>query len=140
MTAAAVLAGCLALLSIAAWLTPSAHGVGTHRQMGYPPCAMPVVFGVPCPTCGMTTAFAHAVRGELFSAFHAQPAGLLIALATMVIGLVAASVLITGHVWAVNWYRVRPARVGAAVALILLGGWAYKLVVSLADGSAAVTG
>ena len=88
----------------------------------------------------MTTAFAHAVRGELFSAFHAQPAGLFLALATMVIGLVAASVLITGHVWALNWYRVRPARVGAVVALIFLGGWAYKLVVSLADGSATVTG
>jgi hypothetical protein len=81
----------------------------------------------------MTTAFAHAVRGDLVSAFHAQPAGLFLAVATAVVGLAAMSVLMTGRAWAVNWYRLRPARVGVAVALIFLAGWAYKVVTFMAD-------
>ena len=88
---------------------------------------MPLIFGIPCPTCGMTTAFAHFVRGELTASFHAQPAGCAIAVglsALMIVGLVG---LLTGRTWSVNWYRVRPGLVAAIVVGVLLLGWAYKL-------------
>ena len=50
---------CLALapLVIAAALSPSNAGHGTHRQLGLPACGWQTNMGLPCPTCGMTTSF-----------------------------------------------------------------------------------
>ncbi|MGB2988156.1 MAG: DUF2752 domain-containing protein [Phycisphaerae bacterium] len=135
-----VFAGCVALLSVAAWLTPDTRGLGTHEQFGHPPCTVVLLTGYPCPTCGMTTAFAHAVRGELLSAFHAQPAGFAMALATILAACVSLSVVFTGKVWAVNWYRVSPARVTLAFLLLILGGWFYKLAVGIMSGTLPVGG
>ena len=42
-----------------------------------------VTTGIPCPTCGMTTAFSHCVRGHWLTSFIVQPAGCLVAVATM---------------------------------------------------------
>ncbi|MCH7592556.1 MAG: DUF2752 domain-containing protein [Planctomycetes bacterium] len=125
--AALLLAACVALLAAAVWILPDARGVGSHEQFGMPPCVSIVLFGVPCPTCGMTTAFAHAVRGELWSAFNAQPAGFLLALATVAAVGLSLGTLLTGKVWHVNWYRVPPTRVTIAVMLIVLGGWIFKI-------------
>ena len=127
LIALVVMAGGIGLFIVAASLTPPTEGIGAHRQLGYAPCSFPTLLGIPCPTCGMTTAFAHAVRGRLISAFHAQPAGLLIALAVAIGTMMAAAVLITGRVWRINWYRLAPTRVAAAIALTLLAAWVYKL-------------
>ncbi len=83
----------------------------------------------------MTTAFAFAVRGRLLSAFNAHPGGLFFALAVAITGVVALAVLITGKMWAVNWYRVSPAGVALGGVLLVLGGWAYKLAIGLATGA-----
>jgi len=40
-------------------------------------------------------------------------------------------VIATGRVWMVNWYRVSPAMMVIALISILVGGWLYKLFVSL---------
>lgn len=135
LTAASVFLGCSVLIALAAWLTPDDSGLGSHRQLGFPPCSMVTLVGYPCPTCGMTTAFAYSVRGKLLSAFHAQPAGLALALVTVLAASVALSVLVTGKVWAVNWYRVSPARVALAAVLLVLGAWGYKLAVGMITGT-----
>lgn len=96
---------------------------------------MVMLVGYPCPTCGMTTAVAHAVRGELRSAFRAQPAGLALALAVVVAAGVSLGVVVSGKVWALNWYRVSPARVVLGVLLLVLGGWIYKLVTGVVSGT-----
>jgi hypothetical protein len=72
--------GLLALLAVAAWLEPDPQGLGTHQQLGLPPCTFRTLFGLPCPTCGMTTAWAHLVRGELGGALRANAAGALLAM------------------------------------------------------------
>ena len=69
----------LALLVTAAVLKPSPKGLGTHQQLGLPPCTVRVMFGVPCPSCGMTTSWSHAIRGELFAAAEANTGGLMLA-------------------------------------------------------------
>ena len=118
---------CALVFSIAAWVVPDPAGFGTHTQLGHAPCLMPVLTGYPCPTCGMTTAFAFAVRGQFGTAFRAQPAGFLIAV-LMAIGAIASiSVISTGSVWHVNWYRVSPVRVVVAALAIALLGWGYKI-------------
>ena len=73
---------CAALMLVSARLTPATAGHGTHTQLGLPPCAWAATMNRPCPTCGMTTAFAYATHGRLADAFVAQPFGLLMALGT----------------------------------------------------------
>ncbi len=60
MVAGAIWAACSVVLGIAAWLTPSPSGMGTHTQLNLPQCGWIVMMDLPCPTCGMTTAFAFA--------------------------------------------------------------------------------
>lgn len=135
LIAAAVFIGCVGLMALAAYLQPDPRGIGTHQQLGFPTCTMVMLVGYPCPTCGMTTAFAHTVRGELISAFRAQPAGLALALATILAASVSLGVAATGKVWVVNWYRISPARVTLLVVLVVLGGWIYKIAAGLLMGT-----
>ena len=82
--AAAVAAGLAALLAVAVALKPSPLGLGTHQQLGLPPCSFQVLFGWPCPSCGMTTSSAHLVRGQLFGALRANVGGTLLGLIAVV--------------------------------------------------------
>lgn len=65
--------------ALAGFLKPNPQGFGTHQSLGLPPCSMKVMFGVPCPSCGMTTSFAHLVRGQIPSSLRANAAGTLLA-------------------------------------------------------------
>jgi hypothetical protein len=74
------LGGCLlALLAVAAWLTPNPQGLGTHRQLGLPPCTFVAWFGIRCPSCGMTTSWSHLLRGNVVGALQANAGGALLA-------------------------------------------------------------
>ena len=75
--------GLIFLIAVAAMLKPSPFQLGTHQQLGLPPCSFLVLFGVPCPTCGMTTAWAHLMHGELIRAFQANIGGVLLAVLAM---------------------------------------------------------
>src|SRR3954466_2501001 len=88
----------LGLLITAARLTPDPRGLGTHRQLGLPPCTVVAWFGVRCPSCGMTTAWAHMVRGQLASAVRANCGGALLALAA-----IAAGPLLIGSAMVGRW-------------------------------------
>lgn len=57
-------------------LEPDPRGFGTHQRLGLPECTIQAWFGRPCPGCGMTTSFAHFVRGEWRASAQANPAGL----------------------------------------------------------------
>ena len=125
-----VLAGLsLALLLTASRLTPDSSGMGTHHQLGLPRCGWLVSYGLPCPTCGMTTSFAHVVRGELASSLYAQPMGTLIALAaamTLVAGLYCGVTGLPGAWW---FKRVPTITILFAVLALTLVGWAWKIAI-----------
>jgi hypothetical protein len=70
----------LGLLLTAARLTPDPRGLGTHRQLGLPPCTVVTWLGIRCPSCGMTTAWSHFVRGNVVAAVRANAGGALLAL------------------------------------------------------------
>jgi hypothetical protein len=70
--------GLLALLGTAGWLEPATNGYGTHRQLGLPGCTWMELWGMRCPSCGMTTSWSLAIRGDWYSAAQANPAGLLL--------------------------------------------------------------
>lgn len=60
---------------IASRLTPSSAGVGTHRELGLPPCPFYYFTGLKCPGCGLTTSFTCVVHFRWLDAFKAHPLG-----------------------------------------------------------------
>jgi hypothetical protein len=78
-------AGCilLGLVATAAWLTPSSTGMGTHQQLGLPPCTVVAWFGLRCPSCGMTTSWSRLLRGRVGAAMAANAGGTLLAIAAI---------------------------------------------------------
>lgn len=126
------------ILAVAVWLKPDPRGFGTHQQLGSGPCGMLVVTGFPCPTCSMTTAFAHTVRGQWLSAARVQPAGFLFALATALVTFNSAFTVVTGRLpawWTRLIHRIPPERIFIAILIVLLAGWAYVLISGLASGA-----
>lgn len=130
-----VVAGCAAALTAGALLHPDARGYGTHEQVGLGPCGFPVYVGLPCPSCGMSTAFAYTVRGQWLRAAYAQPMGWLVCVATMAAVPVGLWCFWRGRVIEVNWYRVNAAWMVLVILLLFLAAWAFKIVSGLLDGT-----
>lgn len=126
-----VLAACLALLGVGAALTPNTAGMGTHTQMGLPPCAFEQYVGLPCSTCGMTTAVSLATHGRLGAAFATQPAGALLALSAAMLTWLSGYALwrdldllaMLRPIW-------RPATI-LVVGAIVLAAWAWRIAVAI---------
>ncbi|HRA89660.1 MAG TPA: DUF2752 domain-containing protein [Planctomycetaceae bacterium] len=78
-------AGIFVVFGIAVWLTPDPRGFGTHQQLGMPPCTFRTLTGVNCPHCGLTTSFSWFVRGQFRQSMHANPAGLILAVVSVLI-------------------------------------------------------
>jgi len=135
LRAAGIAAAAGLVLVAAAELVPSADHLGTHRQFGLPPCGFVLATGLPCPTCGMTTAYAYTVRGQFIEALRSQVAGFILALATAGAGIVAVASTVTGLRPALNWYRVGPTRLVWWLSALFVAAWAVKIVLALADGS-----
>lgn len=122
-------------LTVAAKLNPAGRMMGTHQQLGLPPCGMLFATGYPCPTCGMTTAFSYTLHGQWLLAMHAQLAGFAIALASVACGLAAACCAVTGGYPAPNWYRISPTALSIAIGGLLVIAWAAKIIGGLWDGT-----
>lgn len=129
LSALGIAAASSAPLAVGAILTPDPSGVGTHEQLGLPACGWIAGLGIPCPSCGMTTSFAFAARGDLADAFAAQPAGALLALLAAMVTVVALWTALTGsRSWEVLWSGVGRRAFWAAVAVAVLA-WVYKIAV-----------
>lgn len=79
---------------VAAFLRADPSGLGTHVQLGMPTCTWPTALGITCPSCGMTTSFAHAAAGDLVASLRTQPMGFLLAVlatAAAMLGLLGAA-------------------------------------------------
>lgn len=122
---------CLALLLVAASLTPDPHGLGTHQQLGLPPCGFYLVTHLPCATCGMTTAFAYAAHGHLLAAVSVQPAGATLAVLTAMTAVVASWGAVSGASLAPLGRWVFQPRVILPLAAWVLVSWGYTLLIAL---------
>ena len=117
----------LAPLTTAACLRPDPAGLGTHRQLGLPPCTFVYLFETRCPSCGMTTAWSHAVRGHWLQAGRANAGGVALAACAM---LAAPWLLISaarGRWWIGAPSEGSLACLGVGVAALTLADWAYRL-------------
>lgn len=97
LIALAVAVGCLAVLIMAAGLTPSPSGVASHKGLGLQSCALLERTSVPCPSCGMTTSFTWFVRGNLPASMYVQPMGMALAFAAACCVWAGAYIAITGR-------------------------------------------
>ena len=88
--------GIVAVFGIAVWLKPDPRGFGTHQQLGLPPCTFRSMTGISCPHCGLTTSFCYFVRGQFLSSTKANPAGVLLASASVLILIWSVVVSIRG--------------------------------------------
>jgi hypothetical protein len=115
------------VLTIARVLSPSPNGIGTHRQLGLPPCFFHQWTGLPCPTCGMTTSFAHTVRLHFYEAFITQPFGML-ACVLMALLIPTSFVLMWRRVSWLKLLTMRGSNVAMYVLLVLfVVAWIYKI-------------
>ncbi len=119
----------LALLSIAYFLTPSGEGIGTHQQLGLPKCGWVLAADIPCPTCGMTTSWSHTVRGELPTAFMAQPMGMLLAFVAIFIAIGGFITACTGYSFGPLLQRFRPSRIFIFAVVLAIIAWGFKILV-----------
>lgn len=117
---------CASPLVVGAMLAPSANGMGTHTQMGLPSCGFLQLTGLPCATCGCTTAFAHAAHGSLLSALISQPFGALLALALAMMFWIGLWAAWSGASLAPVWSVLLTKRVVLSWVGLLLAAWAYK--------------
>lgn len=129
--AALVLAASLAPLLVAAGLEPDPEGMGTHEQLGLPPCGFVTATGLPCATCGMTTSFAHAAHGQLLDAVRVQPAGAFLAVGSAMTAVVSAVALATGAALTPLASGLLNLRFFLVAAALVLASWAYKIVLVL---------
>ncbi len=94
-----VTAGILGLFTLARMLEPSPTGVGTHTQLGLPPCATLAVFDSRCPACGMTTSWSLVLHFRFIEAMEANVGGSLLAIIAMVSLPITCYFSITGGVY-----------------------------------------
>jgi len=132
LTGLAVAAPCAAVLVLAAMLHPDSRGYDTHTQLGLPPCGFVQRTGLPCPTCGMTTAFSHLMRGRPLKALRTQPFGAVLGVATILAAAAGFWQAVSGRN-VLGRLRPRPWwfwLLGAGVMV----GWAAKIAIGLATG------
>jgi hypothetical protein len=129
-TVAAALAGTTAVLVVALLsIDPDARGLGTHEKGGWEPCGWPKAYGMPCPTCGVTTAACHTVHGQLIDAFVVQPFGALAMLAMLALAGHACWCLLRGRSFVDLLVRLPFWRLVLAGFVVLLLAWGYKCLV-----------
>ena len=125
---AALSAALAGLLIVARTLTPDERGHGSHEQLGLPPCTFHLIFQRPCPACGMTTAWAWLLRGNVERALAANAGGALLAMLSLaaVPWLLAAAV--RGRWLGGAWGDWTLAAVALAVSLVTAGQWLWRIM------------
>ena len=87
-----------------------------------------MLMDLPCPTCGWTTAFAHAADGRLLTSLATQPFGGLLAIATAMAMLLGLYVAVTGSRVAWIFTRLWGRWTGWLLAGMVLAAWIYKVL------------
>ncbi len=126
VVAAACGLGLLGMLIVARVLQPEVSGLGTHRQLKLPECGVWMVTGQPCPSCGMTTAWAHATRGNLIASAQSNAGGLLLACSAMVSVVWLLGSAIRGQ-WIIQPHVPTILMLMMIVVVVTLGHWLIKI-------------
>ncbi len=116
------------VLTLAAGLSPSPLGHGTHTQLGLPPCGFLVVTGYRCPGCGLTTSFANMMDLAPLAALQANPFGVLLFISVVLFMGVALWGLMRGAPVFSTLERLRADRVALGLSVAALVNWVVVLL------------
>jgi len=119
------------VVSIAFSLDPDPRGHGTHERLGLAPCGFRFTTGMPCPTCGVTTAFSEMVHLRLLAALVHQPFGAILFLLVFAAGLGWLYTAATGRRWPL-WIGsfLRSSRFLYGMLGLFLASWGYTLLLA----------
>jgi len=99
------------------------------------PCGFKQRYGLPCPTCGMTTATLAFAQGKIWEAFYIQPAAALLCCILVVIALLAFFTAVFGvyFVFLKRFFaEVKVNYLILGLIIIIAAGWAVTLTRALA--------
>lgn len=119
--------GLIVLLVVARCLPPNPTGMGTHQRLGLPACGSMFLWGVPCPSCGMTTSWAWLTRGQLGHSWNANPGGLSLGLFMMVMAPWMLASGIKGYWWPWDCQTRYVMWAGVAVVVITVVQWLVRI-------------
>ncbi len=125
---------CLAVVGFFGLFALASHyNINMGRLLGY--CGFQQRYGLPCPTCGMTTAVLAFAQVKIFEAFFIQPACALLCCVLVVIAFLAFVIAVFGvyfrfleHFFA----EVKVRYIILALIVIIAAGWAVTLARALA--------
>lgn len=126
-----VLGAGVAVIWALAGVEPDARGYGTHEQLGMAECGWPQRYGMPCPTCGVTTAACYLVHWLPWRALVTQPFGAALTATGLFVMANALADLLRGYSFMTRAYSLRLGHWVIGGALLLLAAWGYKVIVGV---------
>ena len=119
--------GLVVLFVLASTLSPDPAGIGTHEQLGLPPCGLNALFEIPCPACGMTTSWVWFSHGHWIRSAQSNLGGFLMALLALPTLAWCLTSAFQGH-WKAWFPRpfVIAGLMGATLAVTLIQ-WLFRL-------------
>ena len=93
-------------------------------------CGFKQVYGLPCPTCYVTTSGMAFVKGRILESFYIQPAGAVLCCALVAVGVAALLISVFGVNFRflhqlLRWRMIK--YLVASALVILAAGWAVTL-------------
>jgi len=124
----------LAIAGFFGFFTFAGHfNINLGRWLGY--CGFKQRHGLPCPTCGMTTATIAFCQGKILEAFYIQPACTFLCCLLVLIAFLAFFVAVSGKYFRFIdrlLYEVKVRYIILALIIIIVAGWAVTLARALA--------
>jgi hypothetical protein len=115
-------------IGISRLLEPAPPGLGTHEQLGLPPCPFFHFTGIPCPGCGLTTSFAHAARLNIYEAFVTQPFGVILFF-IIILSIPLSLILFRRRINISHVLQRISAKITYSFIVLCLISWIYKIIV-----------
>ena len=109
------------------------YKIDMGRLLGY--CGFKQQTGLPCPTCGMTTAVLAFAQGRIFEAFYVQPACGFLCCVMVIAGILAFVIAVFGIYFRFIerfFTEVKLRYMILALVIIIAAGWAVTLVRAIA--------
>jgi hypothetical protein len=107
--------------------------INIDRLVG--PCGLKQKYGLPCPSCGMTTALIAFAKGQILEAFYIQPAAaVLYSLAVLALLFSLVIAVLGTDFGLLRWLseRLKLRYIIIALLILVAGGWAVTLARALA--------
>ena len=107
--------------------------MASHTSLGMPACRFKELTDLPCPSCGMTTSFAHRVRGDVLNSLRANwvGTGLAVFCAFLIPWSLASAV--RGRFLGVRRVEAALALLVGVFTVVMLGRWGVVLLWTVFD-------